>query len=165
MQALGGQSDVFANLLKSDTPDWGKALKMAMPSAVIVGIEALRQAGWTTQIPQRPAVAVRRLRSGNLFYHVEPFEVAQRGTAWFTVSKPGYSPEPRSVPILRPAWALADLLREQDWGQFGLWPDDIEWERVSEEDRSDFEAACKAYAEAGKVSSRAGIQSGNLLLP
>ena len=60
VKGLGGHSDVFANLLIAQYPDWEKALLMAMPSAVVVGVEVLRRAGWSTQIPQRPNVAVTR---------------------------------------------------------------------------------------------------------
>jgi hypothetical protein len=43
-QRLGGHSDVYANLLASRHSDWEGAVVMAMPSAVLVGIEALRRA-------------------------------------------------------------------------------------------------------------------------
>ena len=45
---------------------------------------------------------------------------------------------------LRPAWALADMLLTQGWGQCGLWPDDVEWDEIGEQDEADWLAACNA---------------------
>ena len=45
VQPLGGHSDVFANTLVQPQPDWESALRLTMPSAVVVRIEALRRGG------------------------------------------------------------------------------------------------------------------------
>lgn len=142
VQALGGHSDVYANLLMNPTPDWGKAVMTAMPSAITIGIEALRLAGWTTQVPHRPAVAVNAKQG---VFSIEPFEIAARDPKWFeSVSTAIQGDRALGLPTLRPAWALADLLRTQGWGKCGLWPDDIEWDQVSESDEADWQAACAA---------------------
>lgn len=142
VQALGGHSDVYANLLVNPTPDWGKAVLMAMPSATTIGIEALRLAGWTTQVLHRPVVAVNAKQS---VFSVEPFEIAVRSPTWFKSVSPGIQGDRAlGLPTLRPAWALADLLHTQGWGKCGLWPDDIEWDQVSESDEADWKAACAA---------------------
>lgn len=142
VQPLGGHSDVYANMLTSPQPHWEKGLLMAMPSAVTVGVEALRLAGWTTQVPHRPAVAVNSKHS---VFNVDPFEVAPRDPQWFALARAGIQGD-RTVglPTLRPAWALADMLRNQDWGACGLTPDDIDWDLVSEEDETEWEIACAA---------------------
>ena len=140
--ALGGHSDVYVNLLKDPVPDWEAALLKAMPSAVAIGIEVLRQAGWTTQVPQRPAVAVN---ARHPVYRVEPFEAVKREPRWFEAVRAGIQRDhPLALPALRPAWALCDMLRTGRWGECGLWPDDIDWHRVTDQDEADWQAACAA---------------------
>jgi hypothetical protein len=48
--------------------------------------------------------------------------------------------------VLHPAWALADLLSQTDWGTFGLWPDDIDWLDLTPEDEAQWQKACQALA-------------------
>lgn len=140
---LGGHSDVFANLLVQPHPDWAQALRMAMPSATLVGIEALRLAGWTTQMPQRPAVAVQ---SAHPVFAVLPFDVVPRHAAWFDATQRAKQPQATgAMPTLRPAWALADLLHHEGWGRCGLQPDDIEWEAATPADQQDWTDACQAW--------------------
>jgi hypothetical protein len=142
VQALGGHSDVYANLLASRHPDWEQALLMAMPSAVLIGIEALRRAGWTTQMTPRPTAAIK---AGNPVFKTEHFDVVPRAPRWFERSAPGIAGDSREgLRVLRPAWALADQLKETGWGRGGLSPDDIEWSAVSRADERDWRAACEA---------------------
>ncbi|MFG1223752.1 hypothetical protein [Xanthobacter wiegelii] len=142
VKGLGGHSDVFANLVKSQYPDWEQAVVKAMPSAVIFGVESLRQSGWTTQIPARPTVAVKASYS---VFEVEPYEIVPRSDTWFATIEKGVHRERVSVRVLRPAWALADMLQSEGWGNCGLWPDDVEWDEVTEEDEADWAEACKAF--------------------
>ena len=143
VQGLGGHSDVYANLLTQPQPDWEAALRMAMPSAVVMGVEALRRAGWTTQVPQRPTVAVQARQP---VYTVVPFVATPREPTWFEQVQPGVQPSgPGGLPTLRPAWALADLLRSPGWGACGLWPDDIAWPELSPQDELDWSAACRVF--------------------
>lgn len=137
VQALGGHSDVFANLLVQPRPDWELALRLAMPSAVIVGVEALRRHGWTTQVPDRPEVAVD---SSQPVFTVAPFVVSSRPPRWFAASRKGIKDG-----ALTPAWALADMLQRDGWGGCGLQPDDMDWEAWTDRDRRQWAAACKAY--------------------
>lgn len=140
---LGGHSDVYANLLTNPKPDWGKAVMMAMPSAVAIGIEALRQVGWTTQVPHCPTVAVNAKQG---VFSIEHFQVVLRDTKWFDVAKKGIQGDRNlGLPTLRPAWALADLLRAEGWGKCGLWPDDIEWDQIEGADEAEWRAACEAF--------------------
>jgi len=143
VDALGGQSDVFVNLLANPRPDWGKALLAAMPSAVVIGIEPLRLSGWTTQIPHRPSVAVNARQP---VFKTEKFEVNSRDSAWFDTVRGGVSGDKNiGLPSLSPAWALADMLRESGWGACGLFPDDIEWSEIGQADEDQWEAARKAF--------------------
>lgn len=157
VEPLGGHSDVYANTLKVEHPNWERALLIAMPSAVIIGIDALRRAGWTTQVPSRPEVAVTTEQPVYTTHH---FEIRPRPPAWFASARPGIAKElPReSAPVLTPAWALADLLRQGDWGSFGLWPDDIEWDQVTAKDDASWAQATAAFG----VSAPSLAQLGNL---
>lgn len=137
VQALGGHSDTFANLIVQPRVDWEACLRHAMPHAVIVGVEALRRRGWTTQIQARPEVAV----PGSMpVYTVDAFTVSARPAAWFDVSRRGIENG-----ALAPAWALADMLARDGWGACGLGPDDIEWSVVKDRDRRQWAAARRAY--------------------
>lgn len=114
VEGLGGHSDVFCNLLRNPDGDWDRALIMAMPSAVIVGVDALRRHGWTTQIPVKPTVAVR---ASQRVFKTSRFEVLPRPAQWFEAIEPAlHSAEPGALNWLPPAWALADLLRTGDGG-------------------------------------------------
>lgn len=139
---LGGHSDVFANLVVSREPDWEAALRVAMPSAVLVGVDILRRAGWTTQIPFLAEVAVS---SAEPTYQVEHFDVKARPPGWFKLFAPGtVRPNPRGPAMLSPSWALAEMIRSEGWGACGLAPDDIYWDEVTDQDRAEWDAACQA---------------------
>jgi hypothetical protein len=141
IQGLGGHSDVFANLLVDKHPDWDQALRMAMPSAVAIGLSVLHEAGWTTQIPARRSVAVDATFK---LFKTDLYDVTPRGRRWFASVAAGVRSEPGALPRLAPAWALADLLRDSDWGAFGLHRDDIEWDAVGDVDERDWSNACAA---------------------
>lgn len=141
VESLGGHSDVFANLVVCREPDWEAALRLAMPSAVLTGVEVLRRAGWTTQIPFRPEVTVN---SAEPVYQVEHFDVKPRPPGWFKLLAPGISRSPARGPsTLSPGWALAEMVRSEGWGACGLTPDDIYWDEVNDQDRADWAQACK----------------------
>src|SRR6185437_6552415 len=91
VQGLGGHSDVYANLLADRRPDWDRAVVIAMPSAVLIGIEALRRAGWTTQLVQRPTIAVK---SGHPAFKTEHFDVVNLAPHWFDQVTPGIEGSP-----------------------------------------------------------------------
>lgn len=118
-------------------------LLQAMPSAVIIGVEAARRAGWTTQIPVRYEVAIE------LDAHLQPndmFVFQPRSAAWFkAVHEHLNGDRAFGLPWLSPAWALADMLRQDGWGNCGLWPDDIEWEEVTPSDEAAWRAAANFF--------------------
>ncbi|THF67263.1 hypothetical protein E6C76_02480 [Pseudothauera nasutitermitis] len=157
VQGLGGHSDVYANLLTNPRPDWEKAVLTAMPSAVAIGIEALRQAGWTTQVPHRPSVAVNARQS---VFNVAPFEIVARDPKWFEAARSGIQGDRAlGLPVLRPSWALADMLRTHGWGKCGLWPDDIDWDEIGEQDEADWQAACTAFGMACRSLQEQAVAS------
>lgn len=140
--ALGKNSGVFANLVVAQYPDWEMALRMIMPKAVIMGIEVLRRAGWTTQIPYVPTVAVSATEP---VHQVDHFEVVPLPPRWFDLMTEGIlSGEDVAPRQLAPAWALADLIKREGWCYCGLGPDDIYWDTVTNRDRKDWLAACAA---------------------
>ena len=156
VQGLGGHSDVYANLLASRHPDWEGAVAMAMPSAVLIGIEALRRAGWTTQLVQRPTVAVK---SGHPMFKTDHFDLVTRDPYWFDQVAPGIEGSTgEGLRTLRPAWALADLLHHMGWEHSGLSPDDIEWSQAVSAER-DWRAARKAFGLAPVALSDMGVSS------
>jgi len=142
VQPLGGHSDVFANLLIGQYPDWEKALLMAMPTAFIIGVEVLRRVGWTTQIPDRPNVAVN-VKHPVFKTHV--YDIEARDLAWFATIAPGIRRGGvATAPTLAPSWALADMLKREGWGTCGLWPDDLDLD-VTTQDEADWRAANLAF--------------------
>lgn len=143
VSGLGGHSDVFFNLLTHPEPDLPAAVRMVMPTATIVGTEALRQAGWSTQIDQRPDLAVSNDQAQ---FTLSAFNVTPRSPKWFDTTRAGMAPaEGLGLSVLRPAWALADLLRKRDWEDFGLMPDDIDWSEVTDQDHQDWDHARLAF--------------------
>lgn len=152
VQSLGGHGDVFANTLVQPQPDWEAALRLAMPSAVIVGVEALRRSGWTTQVPSQPEVFVQAREPQ---FSVERFTVKPKSATWFEASQPGIRDH-----CLHPAWALAELLKSAGWHDAGVQPDDIDWGRVRKRDQTQFAAACRAFE-----LDPSGLEAVEALLP
>lgn len=140
VQGLGGKSDVFANLIVGPNPEWDQAVQMAMPSAVYVGVEALRRAGWTTQIQVCPTIAVN---ADHGMYKLTEFRVVKRRDQWFESVETGALSE--GMPVLRPAWALADMIHKDGWERCGLWKDDIDLDAATEQDELDWAAAVQFF--------------------
>jgi hypothetical protein len=138
---LGPDSDVFANLLLDRYADWNTALQMAMPSAVVVGLEVLREVGWSTQIPRVPTVAVD---STHPFFPTPHFDISRRDPAWFEAARPGIHYE-GALPALAPSWALADMVKNEGWNHCGLGQDDIDWFEITEQDKAQWFEACAAF--------------------
>ncbi|AQT06577.1 hypothetical protein [Acetobacter persici] len=141
IEGLGGHSDVYANTLFYPHIDWSRATLMAMPTAICIGIEPLRMAGWTTQIQQRPDIAVHQRRP---HYKIAPYNVFPMPAVWMREVSDGLSipPERGMMPALRPAWALADMVKREGWGGCGLDADDLDWDNLSREEWSDLRHAC-----------------------
>jgi len=151
--SLGGQSGVYANLIVSKYPDWEMGLRVVMPSAVISGLEVLRRAGWITQIPYLITVTVN---AAQRVRQVDRFEVSVQGPEWFDDMAAGTrSGEGVALPSLLPAWALADMVRQEGWCDCGVGPDDIYWDLVTMSDQRDWAAACAALG-LGKLPMNPG---------
>lgn len=135
VRSLGGRSDVHMNLVVNPKVNPEAALRRAYPQSVKVGVDILREAGWTTQIPRLPEVAVPQ--SGPI-YSVEGFDLVARSDNWFSQVGPGVEHVPGGLSRLRPAWALADMIaRAQDGRVRNAWlldPDDLDMDSA-EHDR------------------------------
>lgn len=141
---LGGHSDTFANLVVEKTPNWEAALLRALPSATKIGVECLRIHGWTTQIQTIPDAAIDA--SGSEF-SIDKFIIHKRPVDWFdTVSKGIDRPHAQVLPLLRPAWALADLVsqKQKDAHSWLIAPDDIEFDAITTRDQKDWLLASKS---------------------
>ncbi|MEZ5646744.1 MAG: hypothetical protein R3E94_02850 [Burkholderiaceae bacterium] len=144
VRSLGGRSDVHMNRVVNPKVNPETALRRAYPQSVKVGVDILREAGWTTQIPTRPEVAVPQ--SGPV-YSVEDFDLVARSDAWFERVRPGMENAPAAIARLRPAWALADMIaRAQDRRVRSPWlldPQDIDLEAAAAD--KDMEKALAAF--------------------
>lgn len=131
IQSLGGRSDVHMNLVRNRQVNPEQALRRAFPQAVKVGVDILREAGWTTQIPSALDVAVP---TGCSLYDLPGFTLSTRTAKWFQRVVPGTDKVQQGIDRLQPAWALADMLaRAQDARVRNAWlldPEDLDLESV-----------------------------------
>ena len=131
IKSLGGRSDVHMNLVLNRDANSEAALRRAFPCAMKVGVDLLREAGWTTQIPTLIEVAI--LRSHSL-YDIADFAITTRTRTWFQRVLPGTQKVSSGIDRLQPAWALADMIaRAQDRrvrGTFLLDPEDLDLQSV-----------------------------------
>ena len=127
VKSLGGRSDVYMNLVRNPHVNPEAALRRVFPQAVKVGVDILREAGWTTQIPSLPEVAVPQ---PGPIYAVEGFALTGRPNKWFTKVTPGVQPVDDGLWRLSPAWALVDMVaRALDRRVRHAWllaPDDLD---------------------------------------
>jgi hypothetical protein len=129
VRALGGRSDVHMNLVRNRQVNAEVALRRAFPNSVKVGVDVLREAGWTTQIPTTPEIAVP---TASALYAVQDFELTTRTGKWFLLVAPGIQTVEQGINQLKPSWALADMLaRAQDSRIKKAWlldPEDVDLE-------------------------------------
>jgi len=147
VKSLGGRSDVHMNLTRNPHINPELALRRVFPLATKVGVDRLRAAGWTTQIPTLPEVAIAQTSS---HYSVDGFALTLRPEKWFQTVKPGVEKVAAEINQLRPAWALADMIsRAQDRRVRQAWlldPDDLDMHSVLHSNmRSDLTEALSAF--------------------
>ncbi len=134
IKSLGARSDVHMNLLRNREPNLEVALRRVFPQAVKVGVDTLREAGWTTQIPTVVELAVPHANTAREF---EGFQITPRTSRWFARVAPGIERVARGLDRLQPAWALVDMIaRARDTRVRGAWlldPQDIELAGVRED--------------------------------
>jgi hypothetical protein len=147
VKSLGGRSDIHMNLVRNPHINPELALRRAFPLAIMVGVDRLRAAGWITQIPTLPEVAIALTSSR---YSIDGFALTVRPEKWFQTVKPGVEKVADGIDRLRPAWALADMIsRAQDRRVRHAWlldPDDLDLHSVLHSNtRSDLAAALRAF--------------------
>lgn len=127
VRSLGGRSDVHMNLVRNRHVNLEAALRRVFPLAIKVGADILREAGWTTQIPSLPEVAVPQ---PGPIYAVAGFALTGRPNKWFAKVAPGVQPVEDGLMRLKPAWALVDMVaRALDRRVRHAWllaPDDLD---------------------------------------
>lgn len=127
VRSLGGRSDVHMNLLRNRGVSVEVALRRAYPRAIKVGVDVLRQAGWTTQLPSAVDVAIPQ---SSVPHALEGFVLSRRPERWYTSVFPGVEKVLSGIDQLKPAWALADMMaRARDGRVVGAWlldPEDLD---------------------------------------
>lgn len=131
VKSLGGRADVHMNLVQNRRVNPEQALRRAYPRAVKVGVDVLRQAGWTTQIPSAVDVAIP---TASGLHAIEGFHLRHRSNKWFESVSTGTLKATLGIDQLQPPWALADMLaRAQDRRVLDAWlpdPDDLDMDAV-----------------------------------
>jgi hypothetical protein len=131
VRSLGSRSDVHMNLLTNLHGNSHLALRRIYPNAVLMGIDVLRMAGWTTQIPARSDVAIGP--QGEL-YQLDDFLLHKRSERWFTLVRPRVVKVDQGIDQLQPEWALADMVyRALDGRVRDAWlldPEDLDVQAV-----------------------------------
>lgn len=104
------------------------AMIKAYPGAMIAGVSALHRAGWTTQIPAKTEFLVDQ-SSVDDSETFSSFSLMPRTDYKLGILRSHVLPG--DVPVLEPAWALADLLLHDLWrpSEDDLEMDEIEHER------------------------------------
>lgn len=111
VRSTGERSGVYFNLVLNRNAADDRlvdALRLAYPSAVLIGESVLHNEGWTTQIPQKLQVACLARRSFPTWHQVE---FHGRPREWFIRHHDGFVRGGNSfgLPALAPAEALADM--------------------------------------------------------
>jgi hypothetical protein len=130
VRSAGPRAGIYFNLVKA--PDAARrrsvdALRMAYPSAVLVGASVLHAAGWTTQIPSRMTVAVHTRPT---LMALDAFDLSGRKRTWYAAAHPDLTTDKDfstyGLRALSPAFALADLhAQPKSWRPD---PDDLDLE-------------------------------------
>ena len=133
IKSLGGRSDVHMNLVRNRNTSPEGALRRVYPCAVKVGVDVVRQAGWTTQIPTTCEVAIP---FGSTLHELEGFTLTLRRQKWFDSLAKNHALDVSTdgIDCLKPAWALVDMIvRARDRRVRGAWlldPDDLDLQTV-----------------------------------
>lgn len=133
IKPLGGRSGIYFNLVVQRDFDLEAGLRRAIPLATKVGVDALRNAGWTTQIVAKCEAAVP---DDGPAYAVTDFDLQTRSAKWFQMTRPGVIDERMGLRQLKPEWALADMIyRGKDHRFTTAWmlaPDDLDLDAAQE---------------------------------
>lgn len=155
IRSLGGHSDVHLNLIKNRNPNTEAALRRVLPEACKIGVDVLREAGWTTQIVAQPEMAIL---ASSPSYKLADFQLVVRSAAWFARIAPGMLDPDSAAKRLMPAWALADMLaRASDHRVRKAWllaPDDLDLTAAQQDPK--MQAALAAFDLVADIVSEPG---------
>lgn len=122
IRPAGPRSKLYYNLMLQS--DWQAVLLItvcrAYPSAVLIGPNVLRRAGWTTQIARDLHIAVLKRRT---YARLDGVQIHPRSRAWYAQRTFGASME--GLPTITAEQALWDSLEHQN----EIWcpdPDDLD---------------------------------------
>lgn len=153
VQSIGARSDVWINLLASPKPShetWLKAVRMALPDAIVAGHGVLQRHGLSTQMANRvdmirPAESARAEIDGVVLH--------ERPKMWIkTLRRMRAVNEEGPLPELDPGAALVDLLR---FDPESIDVDDIDWEELPPESRQKSQRIFNALADYAGVEAPA----------
>lgn len=127
IKPLGGRAGIYFNLVVQRDFDLEAGLRRAIPMATKMGVDALREAGWTTQVISRAEVAVP---DDGPAYSVDGFDLQPRSNRWYEMTSDGVVDDRLGLRRLKPEWALADMIyRGKDHRFTTAWmiaPDDVD---------------------------------------
>jgi hypothetical protein len=161
VRAAGPRLGLYYNLVTH--PNWeeniARAIKLAYPSAILIGPNVLHRHGWITQIPQYLSIAV--LNEGS-HPSMDGVEVFKRPLRWYRKFSPWGEPI-YGLPALTPENALLDCLENAD----KMWcpnVDDLDEFEVPAElikKVADHDEQHALQGKRGERSSRPGQASSN----
>lgn len=131
VQSIGARSDVWINLLATPEPSketWLKAVRMALPDAIVAGHGVLQRHGLSTQMANRIDM-IRPTESAKIEIDgLVRVVLHERPKMWIkTLRRMGAVNEEGGLPELDPGAALVDLLR---FDPASIDMDDIDWEEL-----------------------------------
>ncbi|WP_298705405.1 hypothetical protein [uncultured Variovorax sp.] len=133
VRTIGARSDVWINLLR--VPELSheirmKAIRMALPDAIVAGHGVLQRHGLSTQMANRIDM-IRPVESAKI--EIDGVVLHERPKMWIkTLRRVGAVNEDGPLPELDPGAALVDLLR---FDPESIDMDDMDWEELLPEAR------------------------------
>jgi hypothetical protein len=138
VRSIGARSDVWINLLATPKPShetWLKAVRMALPDAIVAGHALLQRHGLSTQMANRVDM-IRPAQSARA--EIDGVVLHERPKMWVkTLRRLRAVNEEGPLPELDPGAALVDLLH---FDPDSIDVDDIDWEEMKPESRQIFNA-------------------------
>ncbi|WP_454909731.1 hypothetical protein [Variovorax gossypii] len=129
VRTIGARSDVWINLLSVRDPSheiWMKAVRMALPDAIVAGHGVLQRHGLSTQMANRIDM-IRPVESAKI--EIDGVVLHERPKMWIkTLRRMGAVDEEGALPELDPGAALVDVLR---FDAASVHEDDIDWDALS----------------------------------
>ncbi|WP_454914425.1 hypothetical protein [Variovorax gossypii] len=130
VRTIGARSDIWINLLRVPEPSneiWLKAVRMALPDAIVAGHGVLQRHGLSTQMANRIDM-IRPVESARA--EIDGVVLHERPKMWIkTLRRMRAVNEEGGLPELDPGAALVDLLR---FDPTSIDEDDIDWHALSD---------------------------------